>query len=583
MENNNLQNIEERKNIELSLNLFETELLNDVDSKEKKDFEFIKNKFKKSSVNFAVIGQFKRGKSSFVNALIGDDILPTSVIPLTSVFTIVKYSEVFKAEVFFVNGSVRTISAGELSSYIAESENPANTKQVNYIEIGYPSDFLKYGMNFIDTPGVGSVHLNNTDSTYSFIPKIDAAIFITSPDPAFSDMEMDLLEEVLSVTDKIFFVMNKTDLVDNDELTKVSDYMEKFLRNKFKTIDFVLYKLSSRDALHAKNSMNNDLLRKSGFIDFENDIIRYFKNEKENILYDSVKRQFLNLVNEIEIQINLESKSMLLPVQELNEKQRTLFDDLNYFLEEKNSIVYKVRDDIKKLLFEYQNRLDEIISGVNNEIKSEIGKFESKNKFEKKIKYKKSLNELFVNLIESKIEKIRIILENEIKEKSAVIFRKYADDFNSKINRIYKLTSEIFDMEFKQIYVDYEYSVPSVFDYITYEFKLMFDFDKSRFAVFLPKKLHNKIITEKYVKRIDFTVNYNCGYVIDGIKRRLEKALLGNNAVMREKVVDTIEKIKNVIEKVKDVKENYMAKFDNAVAVLKKKTDALSLIKSNLK
>jgi len=76
------------------------------------------------SFNLVVLGQFKRGKSTFINALLGAPILPTAVVPLTSVVTILSYGESPKAVVRFLSGGEKVIDVGEIASYITEKENP---------------------------------------------------------------------------------------------------------------------------------------------------------------------------------------------------------------------------------------------------------------------------------------------------------------------------------------------------------------------------------------------------------------------------------------------------------------------------
>lgn len=114
-----------------------------LDNKEKETLINLNKKLVENVVNFVVLGQFKRGKSTFINALLGEKILPTGVIPLTSIITIVKYSDVLTAKVYFNDNTSKEIGINELSSYIAEKENPHNIKNVNYIFIGHPSKILK--------------------------------------------------------------------------------------------------------------------------------------------------------------------------------------------------------------------------------------------------------------------------------------------------------------------------------------------------------------------------------------------------------------------------------------------------------
>ena len=132
----------------------------------------------------ACIGQFKRGKSSVLNALVGDSVLPTGVAPVTTVPTIVRYGSHAAARVRFeAAGGWTNIPVKTVDEYVSEEKNPENEKHVAALEIFVPSPLLSTGMCFVDTPGLGSVFTGNTAATQAFIPHIDAALVVIGADP----------------------------------------------------------------------------------------------------------------------------------------------------------------------------------------------------------------------------------------------------------------------------------------------------------------------------------------------------------------------------------------------------------------
>ena len=128
--------------------------------------EELADKLENHKITVSVIGQFKRGKSTLVNAILGDKILPVGIVPVTAVVTTVEYGEK-AASVHFDNGIIKEIGFDEMSSYINEQENQDNRLGVSEVRLYCPSDFLQSGMTFVDTPGVGSVHQKNSDAAYS--------------------------------------------------------------------------------------------------------------------------------------------------------------------------------------------------------------------------------------------------------------------------------------------------------------------------------------------------------------------------------------------------------------------------------
>ena len=92
--------------------------------------EELKEKIEKNVFNLVVLGQFKRGKTSLINALLGAEILPTAIVPLTSIATILKYGETLNIKVYFNDGRVTEIELATLTQYVTEKGNPKNEKDV---------------------------------------------------------------------------------------------------------------------------------------------------------------------------------------------------------------------------------------------------------------------------------------------------------------------------------------------------------------------------------------------------------------------------------------------------------------------
>src|SRR4030042_684654 len=85
--------------------------------------EELREKIENNVFNLVVLGQFKRGKTSLINALLGAEILPTAVVPLTSIATILKYGETLNINVYFNDGRVIEIELESLNQYVTKKEN----------------------------------------------------------------------------------------------------------------------------------------------------------------------------------------------------------------------------------------------------------------------------------------------------------------------------------------------------------------------------------------------------------------------------------------------------------------------------
>lgn len=181
----------------------------------------LEERLRRGAFNVAILGEFKRGKSTLVNALLGRPVLPAGVLPLTSIPTRVSWGSEPAATISFEGGPPRTVSLDALAGYVTEAGNPGNRLGVASAEVAVPSPLLRSGVVIVDTPGVGSTLEHNTDMTLAMLPEVDAAIFLTAVTPPISENERRFLHAVRSHAAKTFFVVNKMDLLQAGERDEV--------------------------------------------------------------------------------------------------------------------------------------------------------------------------------------------------------------------------------------------------------------------------------------------------------------------------------------------------------------------------
>ncbi|MGB2627673.1 MAG: dynamin family protein [Candidatus Acidiferrum sp.] len=208
----------------------------------------------------ACIGQFKRGKSTLLNALIGSSVLPTAVIPVTAVPTVVRYGEQVSARVRFRNTDWKEIPVSNVPEYVTEDKNPENTKGVAGVEIFVRSPILSTGMCLVDTPGIGSVFAGNTAATQAFIPHIDAAIVVIGTDPPLSGDEMQLVEAISTEVHDLLFVLNKADRAEEAERTTAVDFSRRVLETRLERKIPRIFQVSALDHLRRGLAMDWDEL-----------------------------------------------------------------------------------------------------------------------------------------------------------------------------------------------------------------------------------------------------------------------------------------------------------------------------------
>ena len=168
----------------------------------------------------AVVGQFKRGKSTLIDALLDDAVLPAGIVPVTAVPTVVRFGSARTARVRLRDadgGAWQPIAPEALAEYVSEERNPENVRRVLGVEVLLPLPLLESGMCLVDTPGLGSVFEGNTRATREFVPQIDAAVVVIGADPPISGEELDLIADVARHVGHLIIVLNKADRVTDEE------------------------------------------------------------------------------------------------------------------------------------------------------------------------------------------------------------------------------------------------------------------------------------------------------------------------------------------------------------------------------
>lgn len=175
------------------------------------------------------VGAFKRGKSTVLNALVGEAILPTGVVPVTSAVTILRYGERLRARIRLTDQGWEDRDPAALRLYVAEEHNPANEKGVVAVEVFVPSELLKAGMSLVDTPGLGSIFVANTETTHAFVPHIDAALLVLGADPPITGEELSLVRALAETVRDIIVIFNKADRLSDIERTEAIRFTERVL------------------------------------------------------------------------------------------------------------------------------------------------------------------------------------------------------------------------------------------------------------------------------------------------------------------------------------------------------------------
>ncbi|MGE3527471.1 MAG: dynamin family protein [Gemmatimonadales bacterium] len=197
----------------------------------------------------ACVGQFKRGKSTLINALLGAPVLPTGVVPVTSLPVLVRYGERSARLRRIGRTDWEVIPVEDIPLYVTETDNPGNARQIAAVELRLPSPLLREGVCLMDTPGLGSVFTWNTDRTHESAPQIDALLIVTGVEPPITRDELALLEQVSDPAIPRLLVLNKADRATAEELEQADRFTRRILRERLGWSIPRTYLVSATEAL----------------------------------------------------------------------------------------------------------------------------------------------------------------------------------------------------------------------------------------------------------------------------------------------------------------------------------------------
>ncbi len=469
------------------------------------------DKLEASSFYLAVLGQFKRGKTTFINALLGEEILPTGVLPLTSIITLIRFGVTKTAEVVFLDKRRCAIDTTELRQYVSESENENNEKKVHHVELMYPSSFLKNGIVLIDTPGVGSIALHNSETTERFLPRIDAAVVVLSADPPVTQAEFVFLDELFSNVEKVFFLLNKSDMLAESDLADALAYTASALKSKLGA-DLEVYAVSALAALKETNVAGpfGIALEK-----VKQTIESFLQKEKLHHLLRSSEKRFLRFLDELRFSIELQLKAIETPLNDLQAKIG-LFNQYATSLEtDGRRHIYIIDGEIASLRRRLSDKVDLKLREETLKLQNAIEDFSLKHSDMPSNDLLMFLEREATAMLLSDFEKWRIPVQTDTLESLRSIFDRAAEEVNRLAKAVTQHSAELFGIAVKEFPLVELLPLKDEFSYRTKDDQLFIDIDTIKFSSrLLPRALARRKVIRHIREKIAEKVNINSGRVL---------------------------------------------------------------------
>ena len=380
-------------------------------------------------MEIAITGQFSSGKSTFLNALLARNILPTGITPVTSKVNFINYGEEYKLKITYYSGAQEFAPIESIADFTDQREN--EMKDIKYLTLYAPMDILK-DISFVDTPGLNSQSQSDTDTTRKVLRDVGGIIWLTLIDNAGKLSEAEVLEEYMQhFKNKSLCVLNQKDKLTPDQVETTTNYV----KEKFGKYFAQVTPISAKMALESRASQKRVLLDDSfdaitkefkkelnknmgiSSLDFFKDSFEAFHKKVDEInskdMTDDMKLLKDSNINEV-----LEFIENTIRPQAAESKEFAIKKDLKGICD----ILIKEYETITKIY----DALIDVLKGCENSL---IEHFENIHK-----KYSKELYNIY-NSLEAIMEKIAHETYKNIKRKKSFRFEESKSFLGGKIEK----------------------------------------------------------------------------------------------------------------------------------------------------
>lgn len=256
----------------------------------------------------ACVGQFKRGKSTLLNAVVGRAILPAGVVPVTAVTTVLRHGPAVAARIQCATGTALDIDPSTLSDWVSEEGNPGNRRGVALVEVFVPSLLLATGMCLVDTPGLGSVFAASTEITRAFLPHVDAALVVIGADPPLSGEELAMVEDLSRHVSRFVFVLNKADRLSGEDLEEARAFASRVLSRTLARNAGPIFVISAAERLSGDGTRD--------WAAFEQALVELSREAGAELVEQGYRRGLERIAARLLAELDQQREALLRPVAE---------------------------------------------------------------------------------------------------------------------------------------------------------------------------------------------------------------------------------------------------------------------------
>lgn len=480
----------------------------------------------------AITGQFSSGKSTFLNALLAKNVLPTGITPVTSKVNYIRYADRFRIKVRYKNAAEEYHNIEEISKF---TDQRTNVEEIEYLTLFAPLEILK-DIIFVDTPGLNSNSHLDTDTTREVLKEVDGIIWLSLIDNAGKMSESEVLEEYLDeYQNKSLCVLNQQDKFTSEQVAQTLEYVQSALGKYFKQV----IPISALQALRSRTHDKSILIKneREAFLEHLEKELETLHVEKDSSLILKEYEAYYDNLEKI-LEKDLSKNKELLQKSNIEAVLDFIYTQIRP--QAMSAKEYAIKKDLKlicnKLIEQHQGFLR-----ILDELKSELSFFEQEAyvKFqESKLKFSKDLQAAYVK-IEQIIQTIAENIFNHIEQSQQV--------------RYVKQKSKLFAK--KELFEAISYKSPKINSDEIYK-KLFYDDE-------LVAKIFKQYV--RSLKKIQDEVNENNASVYEMLKDRIRKWQGPYEFIRKQETIHSDIEFANLRKFASKVYENILKPFNDEI------------------
>jgi GTP-binding protein EngB required for normal cell division/chaperonin cofactor prefoldin len=510
----------------------------------------LKGKLESEHFHIVVMGQFKRGKTTFINSLLGVELLPSSVVPLTSINTILRYGGELKADVHYLDGKSEEIDIADLPRFVTERQNPENQLGVKRVEVFYPSPYLKDGVCLVDTPGTGSTYLHNDETAYSFIEHADAVIFMISSDPPVSRSELEFLHRIRGDVRKVFFVQNKVDYLEPGEREESLAFNRQAISGALDIDAVIIHPLSAKMALAATINGDASLMERSGLPGFVSGLEDFLMREKGGVLLETSIKNLRKAIDDEFAALELQMTLLAHPLEDLQEKVDAFQDQMGLIRREREEVRFLIEGDHKRLV---RDILDEDVQQFKaretEPLLRRYDAFFNENASLPGSSLADALGKFIQDEIRETFSGWRHEEEERLSREFQMMAARHMDRANSIANRILEIAGDLFGISLPRLEAELDLSEEGEFWFRMGDPPTDLEVFFGAIARALPRKLSNRLLKRSKRDELLELFDRHCGRVRYDFYLRLQKSVGALSYSVDDVIRETLEAVETGIDK----------------------------------